>query len=427
MIPFDAVFDGMKTTVEYQHNNYEQTPLLINIFENASTDHCEVQFVFQTNYFSESEIQLLSKRIEHIIDTLPDQLLTPLKHINTLPANELDFLLHKANDTKAEYPEESLIHEIFESKAASNPDDTAVIYKGERYSYLQLNEKSNQLAFHLRKQGVGPETLVGVYIDHSVDMIVSLLGVLKAGGGYVPLDSSYPKTRLDFMINDGKLQHIITLSKLGKNLDLLKIPNLTVLDSKGYQKSSVNYPTKNLIRIGGQNSRNVAYVIYTSGSTGEPKGVMIEQKSLVNYLWSMQDKIGKPFGSNTRFLSVTTFAFDIAGLELWGTLLHGGTVVLASRDNSLDPLHLQEMIEKYDINCMISACSTWQLLANTKWPGKHDLIVLLGGEPLSANLASYLIPRCHQLWNCYGPTEATIISLVPAHRVRPRDCHEVNH
>jgi amino acid adenylation domain-containing protein len=154
------------------------------------------------------------------------------------------------------------------------------------------------------------------------------------------------------------------------------------------------------------------YVIFTSGSTGKPKGVMIEQGALVNFLIGMDNQLGHVFAAPNKLLAVTTIAFDIAGLELWGPLSQGGQVVLAAKEDSLDPTRLATMLSEHKINCMQATPATWTAMLSAGWAGERDLMILSGGEALPVDLAKSLLTLGRQLWNCYGPTEATIWSMV---------------
>ena len=305
-----------------------------------------------------------------------------------------------------------LIHELFEFWTEQTPDSVAVVFDGRSHSYRELNQAANCLANHLRGKGVGTGTLVGIYLERSHELVVAILAILKPGGAYVPLDTGYPKNRIHFMVENTALKYLLTESRLTTELQLPDTVNVIALNAHIQHQHRSRYPCSNLARTSDRHQSNLAYIIYTSGSTGQPKGVMIEHKSFVNFLYSMKDKLGDVLSQNTNFLAVTTVGFDIAGLELLGPLSFGGQLVIASRNDARDPLCLAELLNTYDISCMQATPATWQSMAVSQWPGKSDMVVLSGGDVLSTKLANYLLPRCKTLYNCYGPTEASVWSLV---------------
>src|SRR5438309_74389 len=267
---------------------------------------------------------------------------------------------------------------MFEAQAKRSPAAIAAVYEDRVLTYDALNRKANQLAQHLRKRGVGPETLVGLAVNRSLEMLIGALGILKAGGAYVPLDPAFPSERLRFMIDDAKLAIFVTQEAIAKQLDqsgavLVKLDS----DSDLIARESVENLLSNLT------PNNLAYVTYTSGSTGQPKGVQIEHRALTNFLCSTRREPG--ITVSDILLSVTTLSFDISGLELFLPLICGATVVQATP-------------------------ATWRMFIDAGWIGRERLRVLCGGEALSRDLANDLLARCGELWNMYGPTETTIWS-----------------
>ena len=215
------------------------------------------------------------------------------------------------NDTKADYPDEATIHQLFEAQVERSPEQTAVIFEEQMLTYAQLNAQANQLAYYLIEQGVKPESLVGICVERSLEMMVGLLAILKAGGAYVPIDPTYPQERIDYMLADSGARWVLTqtavLSQLPEgDYDALAID---ALDVSAYGVSNPG------VLMGPD---HLAYVIYTSGSTGQPKGVMVEHCSLVNRLDWMQRKFN--LGQADRVLQKTPFCFDVSVWEL--SLIH---------------------------------------------------------------------------------------------------------
>jgi amino acid adenylation domain-containing protein len=294
-------------------------------------------------------------------------------------------------------------HQLIEDQVERTPDASALTLGRERISYRELNSRSNRLAHFLREQGVGPESLVGVCLDRSLDSVVSLLAILKSGGTYLPLDPKFPKDRLAFMLTDSEVRLVLAHSSSRGSL-----PETTarVILLDGEDKALANSSVTNL-RLDNR-PEDLAYLIYTSGSTGRPKGVMIPRRALVNFLLSMKQTPGMT-ASDTH-LAVTTTSFDISLLEFLLPLVCGAQIVIATAEQASDARELQRLLVEHAATVMQATPATWRMLLESGWEGKRDLRVLCGGEALTADLADQLLPRCHQLWNMYGPTETTIWS-----------------
>lgn len=297
------------------------------------------------------------------------------------------------------------IHQLVESQVNRSPATPAVIFEGQQLTYFQLNAKANQLAHYLQTLGVGPDVLVGVYLERSLEMLIGLLGILKAGGAYVPLDPAHPKERLAFMLEDAQLSVLLTQAHLIDSLPQHSA-QLLCLDRNWEviaQQSSEN-------PAGDLNPDRLAYAIYTSGSTGKPKGVLIPHRGVVNFLESMRERPG--ISERDVLLAVTTITFDIAALELFLPLTVGACVEIASRDVATDGLQLAKKLNTAGITLMQATPATWQLLLKAGWSGNPQLKILCGGEALHRELANQLLDNCAALWNLYGPTETTIWSTV---------------
>jgi amino acid adenylation domain-containing protein len=305
--------------------------------------------------------------------------------------------------SSADLPVDPPVALMFEAQADRSPGAIAAVYENQALTYDALNRKANQLAHHLRKLGVGPETLVGLAVNRSLDMLIGALGILKAGGAYVPLDPAFPRERLRFMIDDARLAFFVTEEEIAAQLDqsdteLVKLDS----DSDLIERESVENPISNLT------SNNLAYLTYTSGSTGQPKGVQIEHRALTNFLCSMRREPGLTAADN--LLSVTTLSFDISGLELFLPLICGASVVIAAREVTIDGRLLKDLIATSGATVMQATPATWRMLIDAGWTGSERLRVLCGGEALARDLANDLLTRCGELWNLYGPTETTIWS-----------------
>jgi amino acid adenylation domain-containing protein len=299
---------------------------------------------------------------------------------------------------------------MFESQTASTPGRPAAVSAGRTVSYGELNAQSNRLARVLRARGVGPDVLVGLLVERSIETLVSLLAILKAGGAYVPLDPGYPADRVAWILDDARASLLIAdpvsthvQHRLGQPVLVLGSPEAVAAGESVEDLPPVNAES------------DLAYVIYTSGSTGRPKGVQIAHKGLVNFLRSMRHVPG--LGPDDVVAAVTTVSFDIAALELLLPLTTGARTVIVARDTAADGRRLAEVLQQQGVTLMQATPATWRLLLEAGWEGAPGLTVLCGGEAMPRELADRLLPRCAALWNMYGPTETTVWSTV--HRVRP--------
>jgi amino acid adenylation domain-containing protein len=294
--------------------------------------------------------------------------------------------------------QQSTIHEAVAVWARTRAGHVAVSDATRTLTFSELDRYSTGIAARLRERGVRPGDLVGVYLDRSVDLVAGVLGVLKTGAGYVPLDPEFPADRLAFMVADANIEVVLTEHSLRSSA-----PGKTRVEVGEATKDDRGVEALPSVEPGA-----VAYVIYTSGSTGTPKGVMVSHRSVVNLLSSMAEEPG--FTSADTWLAVTTLSFDISVLELFGPLLAGGTTAVASRDEVLDGTGLLKALERSRATIMQATPVAWRMLLESGWEGDRNLKALCGGEALPQDLAQTLLGRVGSLWNVYGPTETTIWS-----------------
>jgi len=345
------------------------------------------------------EAATIRRMLGHLETLLMGMVATPERRLAELPlltAAELQQQLVTWNTTAATYPRTRCIHQLFVAQVQRTPDALAITFNDQQLSYAALNQRTEQLAQHLQARGVGPDVLVGICLERSLDLVVALLAVLKAGGAYIPIDPHAPAERLAFMLEDSRAALLITNSiyDLRFTIEDLKHPNNVIVN----RKSKI------------VNVDNLAYIIYTSGSTGTPKGVMVSHRAVVNLLCSMRDQLG--ITHEDRLLAVTTISFDIAVLELFLPLTVGAQIVLVSRAIAADGWLLSATLRYFRATAMQATPATWRLLLEAGWPGDGQLNALCGGEALPRDLATQLLPRSAALWNLYGPTETTIWSAI---------------
>ncbi len=332
--------------------------------------------------------------------------------IPLLSEQELHKILVEWNDTQVDYPQDKCIHQLFEEQVERTPDAVAVVYEDKQLTYRELNARANQLAHYLQKQGVGPEVLVGIFVERSLEMMVGLLGILKAGGAYVPLDPAYPSERLGFMLEDSSVPVLLSQSKLVEKLPphSARLVNLDKDWEEIVQQSKDNPSSVT--------PDNLAYVIYTSGSTGKPKGVLIQQGSLVNYTTAASAEYRISEGD--RILQFASISFDASAEEIYPCLTSGATLVLRT-DSMLD-----------SVGGFLQKCRTWNLsvlsLPTAYW---HELTAILSKETIALPPSLRLViiggekalPKRCETWleyvgqrvslvNTYGPTEATVVATI---------------
>jgi amino acid adenylation domain-containing protein len=363
----------------------------------------DLEIEYSTDLFDEASVERMAGHFGALLEGLaanPDALVSELP---LLMSEEREQALVEWNRTESPYPEDLCVHQLFEEQAARAPDAPAVVFEDRLLTYRELNERANQLARYLKKLGVGPDTLVAVCIERSPEMAAALLGVLKAGAAYVPLDPGYPRERLSYMLRDSDALLLLTQERLRGQFE---IGNLKILCMDA-DWGAIAYPL-NKPPACAAGPEDLAYVIYTSGSTGEPKGVEIRHRNLVNVLSAMARELD--FSQKDKLLAVTTISFDIAGLELWLPLISGAMVEITPTSELRDGFALRQRVERSGATVMQATPATWAMLIEAGWTGDPNLRALCGGEAVTPALAEGLLARARDVWNVYGPTETTIWS-----------------
>jgi len=359
--------------------------------------------VYSTDLFDTATIERMSNHFVTLLEGIVADADQRLSELPLLTESERHQLLVEWNDTAAEYPSERCVHELFEQQVERTPDAVAVVFEDEELTYRELNGRANRLAHHLRELGVGPETLVGLCLERSPELVVGILGILKASGAYVPLDANLPHQRLEFMLQDARLRFLVTQRGLLYRIPVtIEHPVFLSPNESVFTALSVANPQS------GVGPDNLAYTMYTSGSTGRPKGVQIPHSAVVNFLTAMATQPG--LTSQDRLLSVTTPTFDISVLELLLPLTVGACVDVLSSRLVADATGLAVHLSNRAVTMIQATPATWQMLIHGGWSGDRKLKLLCGGEALTRVLAEELRRRCGELWNMYGPTETTIWS-----------------
>ncbi|WP_425433911.1 amino acid adenylation domain-containing protein, partial [Marininema mesophilum] len=360
-----------------------------------------IAFEYNTDLFDGATIERMARHFENWLNEVAYHSDKTLGSLNLMAEEEKQQLLVDWNDTTVVYPRALTVHELFEEQAMSRPEAIAVVYEDQELTYRKLNERANQLAHYLQKQGVGAESLVGLCMDRSPDMIVGLLGILKAGGAYVPLDPTYPLDRLTYMIEHTQIRILLTKDKVADHIQNGSIKKIDLDEERLYILAENNCNLNHHI-----NSSHLSYVMFTSGSTGKPKGVCIPHRGVVR-LVKETDYIH--FTSDDTSLQVASISFDAATFEIWGSLLNGGKLVLFP-GSSFSLEELGKVIQDSSITIMCLTTSLFHQVVDFNQKALHGVKQLLvGGDVLSAaHVRKVLqsIPGCRVI-NGYGPTENT--------------------
>jgi len=320
--------------------------------------------------------------------------------LNDIDQNKL---LYQFNDTKTDYPKEKVFHELFEEQVAKAPDNTAVLFKDKKLSYRELNERSNQLARVLRASGVEPEQIIGLMVDdNSIEMVIGMISILKAGGAFLPIDQDYPKERIEYIFRDSSTSILLKRGELKDEIQFEgKVINLE--DKSLFTGDSSNLEKNN-------RPNDLAYVFYTSGSTGKPKGVQIEHTSIVNQLFGLEKLYS--FNISLNHILLAPFTFDPSVQQVFLPLTSGGKLHLVPKSVKHNVKDLWEFIVSNRIDIVNTVPSLMSLLLDhaEEYDDLHFKYIILAGEPFSKNLYSRLRDTisADKIINIYGPTEATI-------------------
>src|SRR6185295_16959797 len=371
---------------------------------------------YASDLFDATTVKRLLDHLHTLLEaavTSPDRPLADLPLLGVAERHQIEI---EWMDIASRPLEHATISARIARMAEARPDVVAVHLDGVHLTYGELDRRSTLLAEKLARDfGIEAESIVGLCLSRTPSLLVGLLAIWKAGGAYLPLDPVYPRERLAFMLADSGASLLLSESLLAARIFSTdgegSLPaGLRVLDPDGVDRPE---RSGNSSRPGPPDETvlsRLAYVIYTSGSTGRPKGVAISHGALANFLDSLAERPG--LDSRDALLAVTSLSFDIAGLELWLTLLVGARLELADGDEAADGLRLHARLRESGATVMQATPATWRLLLDAGWDGVPPLRVLVGGEALPERLAAELTLRSDSVWNLYGPTETTIWSAI---------------
>lgn len=396
--PEPLPFCGLTVDVESNPRQFENFDMNFNI--TVTADQAVVECTFNTELWHSETMELRLREFETMLSQAFSQLDSAVGELPLLPADEHEGLMSWAQGPQQEIEVETLVELLDLFRHAGR---NALRWGDEVMSFGELDQRSNRLANYLRRKDVKDGTLVGVLLERSPELLVSLLAVWKAGAAYVPLDPAYPGERLRYMLDASGAELLVSTSDL---LPLVEPASCTAI--------CLDREAANINKMDGQPPQcqtqgdDPAYVIFTSGSTGKPKGVEVPHKAVVNFLCSMAQHPG--LSASDRVLALTTLSFDIAVLELYLPLVCGAEIVMTDRESALDGYLLKELIEDHRITVMQATPATWRLLLAAEWQPEPGFKVLCGGEAFPLDLARVLVEAGADVWNMYGPTETTVWS-----------------
>lgn len=408
--PLDKSFEngiaGIKITDSYAN---ERTNFPLTILT-APGESLGINILYHKSKFSEKTIQNILSNFNEVFKSILKNPEGRVSDLTVMSEEETNRILYEWNDTFREFPDEKFVHKSFELQAGKNPDKIAVEFGEKTYTYRELNERANQVSNHLIKQGAGNGILAGICIERSFEMLTALLGILKSGSAYVPMDPTYPKERLVFMAEDCELPFILTSSKIADKLPETKAVYIKldeendIISGESKENPDVKLTTEDL-----------AYVIYTSGSTGKPKGVLMKHEALANLLsWQLSSH---KFENDLRVLQFTSLSFDVSFQEIFSTWLSGGTIILMSDTERRDLSEVLRIISEKKVQRMFlpfialhEIAELYNLLKDKKLYLEE---VITAGEQLQSTpaiISFFKALKDFTFSNHYGPSEAHVVT-----------------
>ncbi|AZK48670.1 non-ribosomal peptide synthase/polyketide synthase [Paenibacillus lentus] len=390
-------------SIQWTENNHERTNYDLSVQAQIGEESI-IKILFNSLVYSYEFIQNVVAHVLKIAETVTSHPAIRIQDIDILTYSEREQLLHKFNNTYADYPQDRTLSSLFEERAAKYPEKLALVMGEDRLTYRELNARANQWAQELRRKGVKPDQAVGLITERSPEMILAILAILKAGGAYLPIDPSHPAERVAHMLRDSEASLLIAqhpglvreeYSYTGETLIMGEEPLLGELEQNPAPVAQ---------------SGNLAYVMYTSGSTGQPKGVMTTHRNVVR---TVVNNGYLDITPEDRLLQLSNYAFDGSTFDIYEALMHGATLVLVSREEMLDPSKLVHLIRKEGITVTFMTTALFNTLVDLDLEGLERLRKLVfGGEQASVKHVQKALDKLGEgrLVNGYGPTETTVFA-----------------
>lgn len=371
------------------------------VFLNATgkDDKLVLECTYNNDLFDTDMMRLRMEEFIRIMNSIVEHPAQQIGQLELLTDEEKKFFA-EINNTSQNYDTPLGIHECIDRMAGLvDPGEIAVVFGDEHLTYPGLREATDRMAALLQSQGIRPGDRVAVCIPRDLQLPVVLIGIMKAGGVYVPLDRAFPHDRLHYMAEDSGATHIITTRELQAEFGF-KVPRILYQeDFKGLYNGQAYTPVP-------VTRDSIVYVLYTSGSTGKPKGVVVRHRGITNLFQYMAPTMGMRRGD--RILAISTISFDVSVLELFMPLMHGACLHVGTREKAMDPAWMTDYIDRNKIRYLQATPATYDFMFAGGWKGNKELIILIGGEGLRKELAERLLATNKEIWNLYGPTEISI-------------------
>jgi len=403
------ISDNLSIELPIWNEIVSKMDLSLIVRETTNNYHLSVEYC--TDLFDKKFIRNFIANLSILLEDTLNRESIDINSLKLLSGRQENELVLDRNQTEKTFdPNENLLNR-FVQHCHENPNKVAIITDEKKITYLELSQRSKILANQLVKSGVQPNDIVAVLLSRSEKLVISILAIFSTGASYLPLDPEYPRERIHYILDDSGITHLVlenNFSDLVNDQALQLIDIDQALSEKPIENKRLSIESPLLKMIAKEKVETLAYVIYTSGSTGNPKGVMVTQHNLSNFLASMSNRPG--LTTNDILLAVTTISFDIAVLEILLPLFVGASTIVVNRLKSYDPSEISQLLVQHDVTLMQATPATWQMLLDSNWLGKNDLRALVGGEALSQSLSFNLFNKVAEVWNMYGPTETTIWS-----------------
>lgn len=383
----------------YCGNQSYSLQLTVKEWENSNIT---LNFDYKTQEYTEEQIKTMYESIINIINQVLDNENLTVSDIKLVSKEDSKYKVYDLNSTDSEYPKKT-VYELFEEQVRKCPDKVAAEFKQKVLTYKELNEKANQLANHLREKGIDKKSTVSIMETHSIELLISILGVLKTGACYLPIDPSYPVERINYMLEDSKSSMLITNFKAYDDIKFKgNVTNINYIDLEGYSKNNLEKPN---------NLNDLAYIIYTSGSTGKPKGVMIEHQGLTNYIWWANKMYLKDDYEVMALYS--SISFDLTVTSIFTPLISGNKIIIYENDENEFVLYKILRENKSTVVKLTPAHLT--LLKDIDNSDSNIKRFIVGGEDLKVSLAKEVYNRFGkniEIFNEYGPTETVVGCMI---------------
>ncbi|GGA37428.1 hypothetical protein GCM10007416_07920 [Kroppenstedtia guangzhouensis] len=396
--------EGLKFTPHPFSHQASKVDITLEFYEEDNGLLMAVEYA--TRLYKRDTMERFARHFLTIVDDLLQNPHQRLQEIAWLDDAETQMVLEKFNETAREVQHKGLVHQLLERRAAEHPGKTALIADGVMVTYGELNARANRLARRLRELQVGPEERIGLMLNRSAEMVIAVYAVMKAGGAYLPIDPEDPADRIRYLLEDSGVSILLTETKYKDKVHfagpVLDLKRQELYEGDGSNLTTVATPDQ------------LAYILYTSGSTGQPKGVMVEHRSIVNYLYAMQEQY--PMTSEDAFLLKTPYTFDVSVIELFGWTLTGARLVVLEEGDHRNPKAIIRAVTEHRVRLLNFVPSMFKVFLNALGDdvqALHELkYLLIAGEVLSKDLVQQFcnIGSTAQLHNLYGPTEATVIA-----------------